>query len=199
MLVAYLKEIRNLFFSKTGWSKCEQKAKDAGAAGVCVCVHLCPVNTPQGSSTQGDRKVTPVPLPRLDAALDSRTEGRPGGRAAACRRPFLCVRLLACSICVLGLRRGPFMTRHAARLGGRGKGQQSFFLKVPGRGGPFYLRSKTLVSFFPQTWLGEEEYPQHVRCRLKRDVVKIYFCCYSFSTVIFIITNYYVVIIISFL
>ena len=72
-------EIRNLFFSKTGWSKCEQKAKDAGAIGISVCVNLCPVNTPQGNSTQGDRKVTPVPLPRLNAALDSR-DGRQAWR-----------------------------------------------------------------------------------------------------------------------
>lgn len=97
---------------------------------------------------------------------------------------------LACAV-------APSCRRNAAQFGGRGKGQQSFFLKVPGRGGHFYFKSKSLVSFFPQILLGEEEYPQHVYCRLNRDVVKIYFCCYSFSTVI-IITNYYMVIIIFF-
>lgn len=126
-------------------------------------------------------------------------EGRAGGTAATCRGPFLCPVSAGPHHLSLACAEAPSCRRNAAQFGGRGKGQQSFFLKVPGRGGHFYFRSETLVSFFPQTLLGEEEYPQHVHCRLKRDVVKIYFCCYSFSTVIVIITNYYMVIIISFL
>ena len=67
--------------------------------------------------------------------------------------PVSCVCWPAPSVS-LACAEAPSCRRNAAQFGGRGKGQQSFFLKVPGRGGHFYFRSKTLVSFFPQTLLG---------------------------------------------